>query len=70
MGKKKGGGVRIKQVGPNKAAKAAMNMGNPMEEFMNGIPPEEMVHLPPPPDRNYQIFWPIRECRENGHNML
>jgi signal recognition particle subunit SRP19 len=60
MGKKKGGGVRIKQVGPNKAAKAMMNMSaNPMEDLM--IPPEEMVHLPPPPDRNCQIFWPIRE---------
>ena len=60
MGKgKKGGGVRIKQVGGAnaKAAKALMN-SNPMEDLM--IPPEDMVHLPPPPDRNLQIFWPIR----------
>jgi hypothetical protein len=60
MGKKKGGGgVRIKQVGPTKQQKAAMNMGNPMEDLM--VPPEDMVNLPPPPNRNFQIFWPIRE---------
>lgn len=60
MGKKKG---NVRVLGPNKAAKAAMQQmnSNPMEEFMNGIPPDQMVHLPPAPDRNYQIFWPIRE---------
>eukprot|EP00529_Nitzschia_sp_RCC80_P036865 CAMPEP_0113459802 /NCGR_PEP_ID=MMETSP0014_2-20120614/10650_1 /TAXON_ID=2857 /ORGANISM="Nitzschia sp." /LENGTH=198 /DNA_ID=CAMNT_0000351417 /DNA_START=246 /DNA_END=842 /DNA_ORIENTATION=+ /assembly_acc=CAM_ASM_000159 len=36
-----------------------LNPMNPMEEFM--IPPEEMVHLPPPPDRNMQFFWPMSE---------
>ena len=56
MGKKGGNrGVRIKQVGP----KAPKGMMNPMDAL--AIPPEEMIHLPPPPDRNYQIFWPIRE---------
>jgi hypothetical protein len=49
-------GVRIKQVGP-KAGKAMMN---PMDAL--AIPAEEMIHLPPTPDRNYQIFWPIRKC--------
>lgn len=60
MGKgKKGGQVRV--LGPNKATKAAMNAmnTNPMEDMM--IPPDQMVQLPPPPNRNYQIFWPIRE---------
>mmetsp|Transcript_27928 Transcript_27928/g.59796 ORF Transcript_27928/g.59796 Transcript_27928/m.59796 type:complete len:224 (+) Transcript_27928:167-838(+) len=63
MGKKKGGGIRIKQTGPTKAQKDMMKQmasgANPMEEFM--IPPEEMVHLPPAPDRNFQMFWPIQE---------
>jgi hypothetical protein len=48
-------GVRIKQVGP----KAPKGMMNPMDAL--AIPPEEMIHLPPPPDRSYQIFWPIRK---------
>jgi len=63
MGKKRGGGIRIKQQGPTKAQKDMMkqmaNGGNPMDELM--IPPEEMVHLPPAPDRNFQMFWPIQE---------
>ena len=25
------------------------------------IAPDEMVHLPSPPDRSYQIFWPVQE---------
>jgi len=54
MGKKKGG-VRIKQVGP----KQPVMPPNPMEALQ--IPQEEMVNLPPPPDRNLQIFWPIHE---------
>lgn len=55
MGKKGGNrGVRIKQMGPK-----APKMFNPMEDL--AIPQEEMIHLPPPPDRNYQIFWPMRK---------
>lgn len=53
---KKGGKIRLKQVGP-KGPKAMMN---PMDDLM--IPPEEMINLPPPPDRSFQIFWPISEC--------
>ncbi len=63
MGKKRGGGIRIKQQGPTKAQKDMMkqmaNGGNPMEEFMT--PPEDMVTPPPEPDRNFQMFWPIRK---------
>jgi signal recognition particle subunit SRP19 len=56
MGKKGGNrGVRIKSVGP----KASKSLMNPMDALT--IPPEEMIHLPPTPDRSYQIFWPIRE---------
>ena len=57
MGKKGGNrGVRIKQMG---GAKGAGKMFNPMEDL--AIPQEEMINLPPPPDRKYQIFWPIRK---------
>ena len=63
MGKKRGGGIRIKQQGPTKAQKDMMkqmaNGGNPMQDLM--VPPEDMVHLPPAPDRNFQMFWPIRK---------
>lgn len=58
MGKKGGGRVRIKQMGPK-------GVGNPssllptMDDL--AIPNEEMINLPPPPDRSYQIFWPIHE---------
>lgn len=55
MGKKKGGGVRIKQVGP----KQPMMPVNPMEALQ--IPEEEMIHMQPPPDRTYKVFWPIHE---------
>jgi signal recognition particle subunit SRP19 len=55
MGKKKGA-VRVKQVGPKMPP---MMPVNPMEAFQ--IPPEEMVNLPPDPDRKYQIFWPMHE---------
>lgn len=54
MGKKKGG-VRVKQVGPKMPAM----MGNPMDDFQ--IPVDQMVQLPPTPDRSYQILWPIHE---------
>ena len=56
----------MKQLGPTKEQKAMMKQmadvragGNPMEDFM--IPPDQMVNLPPTPDRNYQLFWPIRK---------
>ncbi len=52
MGKNRG--VRIKQVGPK-----VPKMFNPMEEL--AIPPDEIINLPPPPDRNFQLFWPIRK---------
>lgn len=45
----------MKQVGP----KAPKPFVNPMEAL--AIPPDEMIRLPPPPDRSYQIFWPIRK---------
>ena len=54
MGKKRAGGVRVKQVGP----KAPPVMPS-MDDL--AIPPEEMVHLPPTPDRSYKIVWPIHE---------
>jgi signal recognition particle subunit SRP19 len=54
MGKNKGG-VRIKQVGPKQPAMPV----NPMEGLQ--IPTDEMVHLPPPPDRSYKLFWPMHE---------
>src|SRR6056300_552932 len=56
MGKKKGGGVRVKQVGPKQAPQMPLN---PMEALQ--IPADEMVHLPPPPDRSYKVYWPIQE---------
>jgi len=59
MGKKKSGGVRVKQIGPKNAPQIPSGMLNPMEALQ--IPQDEMVHLPPPPDRSYQIFWPIHE---------
>ena len=65
MGKKRGGGIRVKQQGPTKAQKDMMkqfaNGGNPMDEFM--VPPEDMIMPPPPPDRNFQMFWPIRKYK-------
>lgn len=53
--------MRIKQQGPTKAQKDMMKMAdfNPMQEFMK--PPSDMVMPPPPPDRNFQMFWPIRK---------
>jgi signal recognition particle subunit SRP19 len=52
---KKAHAVRIKQVGP-KGMPAQLPT---MEDF--AIPAEEMIHLPPPPNRKYQVFWPIHE---------
>ena len=45
----------MKQVGP----KMPSGMANPMEALQ--IPQEEMIQLPPQPDRKYQIIWPIRK---------
>lgn len=59
MGKKKGGGVRIKQVGPKLPASGLL--GNPMDALLNDPAVAQQIHLPPPPDRNYQIFWPLGE---------
>lgn len=52
MGKKKGG-VRVKQVGPKAP------MGNPLEALADF--PTDEIHLPPTPDRKYQVIWPIQE---------
>ena len=60
MGKgKKGGGVRLVQKKQPSAAAMKDLMQNPMDALQ--IPPEEMVNLPPKPDRSYQIVWPIRK---------
>lgn len=61
MGKKKAGGVRVKQVGGPKggAAKNPMDMMPTMEDF--ATKPEDQIHLPPTPDRNYSVVWPITE---------
>ena len=53
MGKKGGGRVRIKQVGP----KNAMAPMNPMQEFMN-IPPDEQIQIPPKMDTSITNIWP------------
>jgi hypothetical protein len=53
---KKGGGVRIKQLGAK-----GPKMFNPMDELTAGIPTDEMIKLPPPPDRKFQMYWPIRK---------
>lgn len=47
--------MRIKQVGPKGPAMPL----NPMDALQ--IPEDEMVQLPPAPDRSYRIFWPIQE---------
>jgi hypothetical protein len=55
MGKKGGGRVRVKQVGPKMPA----NM-NPLADL--AIPPEEMINLPVKPDSNADfMFWPFSE---------
>ena len=48
--------MRVKQVGPKQAPQMPLN---PMEALQ--IPADEMVHLPPPPDRSYKVYWPIQE---------
>lgn len=52
MGKKNA--VRIKQIGP-KASAAPPSLLDPSSMF----PPQEEIHLPAPPDRSYQIQWPL-----------
>jgi signal recognition particle subunit SEC65 len=52
MGKKKGG-PRIKQIGPKPSQ--LMQPPNLADAFI----PQEEIRLPPPPDRNYQIIWPL-----------
>jgi hypothetical protein len=59
MGKNGGNrGVRIKQVGPK-----GPKLFNPMDELAAGFPTDEMINLPPSPDRKFQMFWPIRKCK-------
>jgi hypothetical protein len=50
MGKKSGGRVRVKQVGP----KAPVN---PLDAL--SIPPEEMITFPVKPDTNVSQIWPM-----------
>eukprot|EP00544_Gedaniella_sp_CCMP2646_P006265 CAMPEP_0202480480 /NCGR_PEP_ID=MMETSP1361-20130828/454_1 /ASSEMBLY_ACC=CAM_ASM_000849 /TAXON_ID=210615 /ORGANISM="Staurosira complex sp., Strain CCMP2646" /LENGTH=214 /DNA_ID=CAMNT_0049107919 /DNA_START=11 /DNA_END=655 /DNA_ORIENTATION=+ len=52
MGKKSGGRVRVKQVGP----KAPVN---PLDAL--SIPPEEMITFPVKPDTNVSQIWPMNE---------
>jgi len=47
--------VRVKQVGP----KGMSGMGNPMDEL--AIPPDQMIKLPPPKDKNMSQIWPLNE---------
>ena len=55
MGKKGGGRVRIKQVGPKGA-----NMLNPLADL--AIPPDQMVNLPPKMDSKITHCWPLCKC--------
>ncbi len=55
MGKKGGGRVRVKQVGPKMPAMPV----NPMEAM--AIPESEQIRIPPPVDRKMQLFWPMHE---------
>ena len=56
MGKKAGGRVRVKQLGP----KGGMPMiGNPMDGL--SIPPDEMIQLPPRMDKSLSQIWPLSE---------
>ena len=54
MGKRGGGRVRVKQVGPKMPS-----IGNPLDSF--AIPPEDMIQLPPKPNKNAAIIWPLSE---------
>ena len=60
MGKKAGGRVRIKQLGPKGGGAAGLN---PMTDLV--IPPEEMIHLPPKQDSNTTHVYPMSKyCSE------
>mmetsp|Transcript_10789 Transcript_10789/g.23402 ORF Transcript_10789/g.23402 Transcript_10789/m.23402 type:complete len:243 (-) Transcript_10789:81-809(-) len=52
MGKKGGGRVRVKQVGPKGPPV------NPLAE-LNSIAPEDQIFLPPRPDPNVTHIWPM-----------
>lgn len=69
---KKGGGVRIKQVGPKPSGLNPGAMLNPLETLMND-PAAQQINLPPPPNRKYQIFWPLSESfsmKTNGFQVI
>jgi signal recognition particle subunit SRP19 len=53
MGKKGGGRVRVKQVGPKGASM------NPLQDLM--VAPEEMITLPPKMDSSITHFWPLSQ---------
>ncbi len=53
MGKKAGGRVRVKQVGPKGPPI------NPLQDLM--VPPEEMITLPPKMDSSITHFWPLSQ---------
>lgn len=53
MGKKGGGRVRVKQVGPKGPPI------NPLQDLM--VPPEEMITLPPKMDPSITNFWPLSQ---------
>mmetsp|Transcript_15039 Transcript_15039/g.19044 ORF Transcript_15039/g.19044 Transcript_15039/m.19044 type:complete len:244 (+) Transcript_15039:79-810(+) len=53
MGKKGGGRVRVKQVGPKGPPI------NPLQDLM--VPPEEMIALPPKMDSSITHFWPLSQ---------
>ena len=54
MGKKAGGRVRLKQIGGK-----APSMVNPLADLMSS--PQDQLYLPPKPDSNISIIWPISE---------
>jgi signal recognition particle subunit SRP19 len=51
MGKKNA--VRVKQIG------GKQSLGAPLPNFAEAFQPPEEIHLPPSPDRSYQIIWPL-----------
>ena len=57
MGKKSGGRVRVKQMGP----KGSKMMGNPLDALGAFGNPQEMIQLPPKPDPNISSIWPLGE---------
>ena len=55
MGKKGGGRVRVKAMGPKMPKQV-----NPLEA-LNSIAPQDMIQLPPKPDKSYCTVWPLNE---------